>query len=131
MKLIATLALLFTLSACTVAPPKPVNANGTVSPSAVVADADLSYQDAATNATAYVTACHTAPTTPGCNEKLIAQIKLASTQANKALHAAHAAVKNFPQGGSGLDQAIADLQAALVFMTSYTTQIPQNLRAKP
>lgn len=130
-----TLAILLTASlaftaGCTQSLPKPTNANGSFNASAAVADADLTYQDAATNATAYVTSCHAAPTTPGCSERLIAQVKLASAKANTALHAAHDAVKNLPQGGPALDQAIADLNAALIFLQSYTAQIPANLRAK-
>jgi hypothetical protein len=101
------LAILLTASlaltaGCANPPPKPINANGSVSASATVADLDLVYQDSAALATTYVATCHAAMTTPGCNEGLIARLKAASTSAKTALHAAHAAVKDFPNGGSGL-----------------------------
>lgn len=127
-RILALSFLLALVAGCTTPLPKPVNANGTVSPTVTVGDLDLAYQDAAAVATTYATTCHAAPTTPGCNEALIAKIKLASTNTNKALHAAHAAVKDFPQGGSGLDKAIADLQAALIFLQGLTGQVPAAIR---
>lgn len=120
-----------TLAACTTPLPKPVNANGSVSPTVTVGDLDLAYQDAAAIATTYAASCHAAPTTPGCNEALIAKAKAASKSANKALHAAHAALKDFPTGGTALDKAIAELQAALTFMQSYTAQIPHAFKETP
>lgn len=110
--------------------PKPVQANGAVSPSATVADLDLVYQNATALATTYVATCHSAPTTPGCNERLTAQLKQASINALQALTAAHTAVKNYPQGGDALDKAIAALQAALSFLQSYTGQIPTHIATR-
>jgi heme A synthase len=126
------LAILLTASlaltaGCATTLPHPINANGSVSPTATVSDLDLVYQDSAALATTYVATCHAAMTTPGCNEGLIARLKAASTSAKTALHAAHAAVKDFPTGGSGLDKAIADLQAALKFLEAYTGQIPTSI----
>lgn len=121
------LITLLSLAGCGTPLPKPVQANGAVSPSATVADLDLTYQDAVAVATTYVAQCHAAMTTPGCSDKLIASLKAASTRAKKALHAAHDAVKDFPQGGSGLDMAIAELQAALKFLESYTGQVPTSI----
>ncbi len=129
---IAALAFLLALVAgCTTPLPKPTNANGSFNASAAVADADLTYQDAATNATAFISTCHAAPTTPGCSASLIASLKAASAKANAALHAAHDALKAQPGLGSGIDKAIADLNAALIFLQSFTAQIPASLRAKP
>lgn len=124
------LAGLLCLVGCQNTLPKPVQANGAISPSAIVADADLTYQDAANLATTYVTTCHTAPTTPGCSEALIAKMKQASESANHALHAAHDAVKNYPQGGDAVDRAIAALQAALAFLESYTAQVPTSIATR-
>ena len=121
------LATLLCLAGCASSLPKPVQANGAVSPTVTVGDLDLVYQDSAALATTYVTTCHASPTTPGCNERLIAQLKLASTKANKALHAAHDALKVPPGIGSGIDKAIADLQAALRFLEAYTGQIPASI----
>lgn len=121
------LSALLSLAGCANGLPKPVQANGAVSPSATVADLDLTYQDAVAVATTYVAQCHAAMTTPGCSEGLIAKLKSASTSAKQALHAAHDAVKNFPQGGTTLDKAIADLQAALRFLQSYTGQVPPSI----
>lgn len=121
------LATLLAVAGCTVAPPKPINANGTVNASVTVGDLDLAYQDAVRDATVYVTTCHAAPTTPGCSAAVIAGLKAASPKANKALHAAHDALKVPPGIGSGIDKAIADLQAALVFLRSYTAQIPSSI----
>lgn len=126
---IAVLAfLLAVVAGCTTPLPKPVNANGTVNYSATVADADLTYQDAATNATAYVASCHAAPSTPGCSATLIASLKAASTKANAALHAAHAALNAHPGLGEGIDKAIADLNAALIFLQTFTAQIPASFK---
>jgi hypothetical protein len=130
MKALLTLILLTALAACASPLPKPVNANGSISPTATVADMDLAYQDAAALATTFVTTCHTASTTPGCSEGLVAKMKSAGEDANKKLHAAHAAVKDFPTGGTAVDKAIADLRAALAFLASYTGQIPTSIATR-
>jgi len=118
------------VAGCTTPLPKPVNANGTVNASATVADLDLTYQDLDRLATAYVTQCHAASTTPGCSESIITGMKAASTKAKAALHAAHDALKQLPGVGSGIDKAIADLNAALAFLASYTAQIPASMKVK-
>jgi len=129
-RLVALIATLALVVGCTTPLPKPTNADGSFNASAAVSDADLTYQDAATNATAYVTQCHAIPSTPGCSESLITGLKQASTKAKAALKAAHDALKAQPGVGSGIDKAIADLNAALIFLQSFVGQIPQNLRAK-
>lgn len=111
------IALLFTLAltACQSLPP-PKNANGTVSPSVTVAEAQITLRNVETDATTYVATCHAAPATIGCSESLITQIKAADVKADAAVAAAVNAVKTLPPGATGIDQAIADLNAAVVFL---------------
>lgn len=105
--------------------PKPVNANGSVSPTVAVGEADVSYQNADAFVTTYITTCHSAPSTPGCSETLVLNLKSASAKALKALQAAHNAVNTLQPGATGIDAAIADLNAALAFLQSFTAQIPK------
>lgn len=121
---IAFLAVTF-LAGCANPLPKPTNANGTISPSVTVGDLDLTYQNLANYVTTYIASCHAAPTTPGCSTTLVANLKSASAKADRALHAAHDAVKNLPAGATGIDAAIADLQAALAFLEGFTNTIPK------
>lgn len=119
--LTCTLAL---LAGCQNTLPKPTNANGTLSPTVALGDADLTFQGIDAQATAYITSCHAAPTTPGCSTALIQSLKDASAKALRSLTAAHMAVKNLTPGATGIDAAIADLNAALAFLQSFTGQIP-------
>lgn len=98
--------------------PAPKNANGTTNPSVAVAEAKIAYTNAATDATTYVSTCHAAPTTIGCSDTVIAQIKSASDKALNAVNAAENAVKTLPVGATGIDAAIADMNAALVLLES-------------
>ena len=75
-RILLLVAMLALVAGCTVAPPKPINANGSISPTVTVGDLDLVYQNGDALATTYVATCHAAPTTPGCNERLIARLKL-------------------------------------------------------
>ena len=103
--------------------PKPINADKSFNPSVAVAEAEISYRNAAHDATTYVTACHQSQPAPSfCNERLIAQIKVASDRAWEALQAAEEAVKTLRPGDVGLDQAINRMQAALIFLQSFTNQ---------
>ncbi len=123
---VIVLAIVLTLlAACANPLPKPTNANGTISPTVTVGDADLTYQNLDAYVVTYITQCHAAPTTPGCSEALIANLKMASTKANAALHAAHNAIKTLQPGAAGIDAAIQDLQAALAFLESFTNTIPK------
>ena len=96
--------------------PKPTNANGSVNPSVAVAEGEISYRNAATAATTYVATCHAAPTTIGCSEPVITQIKSANDKAWMAVQAAENAVRTLPAGATGVDAAIADMQAAIVLL---------------
>ena len=107
--------------------PTPKNANGTVSPTVALGEADVSFQNADSFVVTYITTCHTAPTTPGCNDTLILNLKAASAKTLKALQAAHNAVNTLQPGSSGIDAAIADLNAALAFLQSFTAQIPKSM----
>ena len=104
------------LAGCANKLPKPVNANGSVNPTVAVAEAEISYANAAHAATAYISTCHAAPTTLGCSESKITQIKAADAKAYAALQAAEAAAKSMPAGASGIDRYIADLNAALILL---------------
>lgn len=119
MKYLIALVLAATLCACSHALPKPHDAQTTV------ATAWVAYGIAAHDAAAYVGACHTNPKLVGCSDKLIAQLKSASDQAYKALQNADNAVATLPPGSSGIDTAIAGLQAALTFLQGYTAQVPK------
>jgi hypothetical protein len=96
--------------------PAPKNANGSVNPSVVVAEGEITYRNAATAATTYVATCHAAPTTIGCSDPVIAQIKVANDKAWTDVQAAENAVRTLPAGATGIDKAIADMQAALVLL---------------
>jgi len=124
-----SLALTMLLVLCTgcAGLPAPKNANGTVSPTVALAEADLTFQNADSFAVTYITTCHLAPTTPGCSQNLVLNIKAASAKALLALQSAHTAIKNLQPGASGIDAAIADLNAALAFLQSFTAQIPQSM----
>lgn len=121
MKRIATLICVLALAGCINHLPKPTNANGSVNPTVAVAEAEITYANLAHGATAYISTCHGAPTTPGCSEQKIQQIKVADKKAYDALQAAENAVKTLPAGAEGIDKAIASLQAALVFLQSFVT----------
>ena len=108
--------LALTMAACANTLPKPTNANGSINPSVAVAEAEISYANAAHGATAYISTCHAVPSTIGCSETKIAQIKQADAKAYAALQAAEAAAKSMPAGGSGIDRYIAELNAALIFL---------------
>lgn len=125
-----SLALTMLLVLCTgcAGLPAPKNANGTVSPTVTVGDADLTYQNLSNYATTYIASCHAAPTTPGCNDTLVMNLKSASTRVKNALHAAHNAVNTLQPGATGIDSAISDLQAALVFLESFTNTIPASFK---
>ena len=114
--LTATLAV---CGGCTTTLSKPHDAQTTV------ATAWVSYGIAAHDAAAYVTACHSNAKLAGCSDKLIAQLKSASDQAYKALQAADNAIATLPPGSSGIDTALAALQAALVFLQGFTAQVPK------
>lgn len=96
--------------------PKPVNANGSVNPSVAVAEAAITYRNAATDAATYITTCHAAPTTIGCSEATITALKSADAKAYTAVEAAITAVKTLPAGATGIDAAIADMSAAIAFL---------------
>lgn len=110
------LAFVLFVSACQHTLPKPTNANGSINPTVAVAEAEVTYANVAHALTTYVTTCHTTPSTIGCSEAKIAQIKDADRKAYDALQAAEQAVKTLPAGAQGIDQAIGVLNAALVFL---------------
>lgn len=124
MNRIAAILFAFTLAVvagCTHTLPKPTNANGSINPSVAMAEAEISYANAAHAATAYIANCHAVPTTLGCSEQKIQQIKVADQKAYTALQSAESAVKTLPAGAEGIDKAIATLNAALVFLQSFIT----------
>ena len=123
--LTATLAL---VAGCANTLPKPVQANGSVSPSVTVAEAKITYTNFAKDATAYVTTCRAAPTTTGCSDRLIAQLKSASEDASRAVNAAEDGVKHNPAGGAGVDQLISDLNIALALLKGFVAQVPAALK---
>lgn len=116
---VVSLAFMLALAGCA-SLPKPTNANGTVNPSVAVAEAKITYTNAANDATTYVATCHQAPTTIGCSDSIIAQIKSANDKALAAVNAAENAVKSLPPGATGIDKAIADMNAAILFLQSLT-----------
>lgn len=120
------MAALFAVSAgCSHNLPKPVNADGTTNVSVAVDEAVFTYGVAMHSANKYIATCRAAPTTVGCNDTLIHQITDASDKAWTALLAAQQSVKNLPPGAASLDAALADAQAALLFLQSLTMQVPK------
>lgn len=122
---IALIALFAVSAGCSSNLPKPVNANGTTNVSVAVDEAVFSYGVAMHTANKYIATCRAAPSTLGCNDVLIHQITDASDKAWTALLAAQTSVKNLPPGAAGLDAALADAQAALLFLQSLTAQVPK------
>lgn len=112
------LAVPLALAGCVNHLPKPVNANGSVNPSVAVAEGSIKYAESANFATAYISTCHANMATIGCSEAKITQIKAAIVKADAAVHAAINAVKTLPPGATGIDAYIADMQAAIVFLTA-------------
>ena len=115
MKMILTFILVAAMTGCA-GLPAPKNANGSVNPSVAVADGELTYRNAATAATTYVATCHAVPTTIGCSPTVITQIKVANDKAWTSVQAAETAVRTLPAGATGIDQAIAEMQAAIVLL---------------
>ena len=115
------LSLSFALLAACGSLPAPKNANGSVNPSVAVAEGEIAYSNATTYATSYVTACHAVPTTIGCSDSIIAQLKSASDTALKSLFAAEAAVRQLPANATtGADAQIADMNADLAALKALT-----------
>ena len=125
-RFVVFVALVFTLAlaGCVNHLPKPVNANGSVNASVTVGEAWVTYTNATRFATTYVATCHATPSTMGCNENTIAQLKGASTKALDALVAAQRAVDSLPPGAEGIDRALANLNAALLFLQALTKPLP-------
>lgn len=116
--LILVLALAFTvLPGCQNTPPKPTNANGSFNASVAVGEADLTYATIAHIGASFIANCHaTANAAPGCSDALTAQIKAADSKAYAALNAAKTAVATLTPGATGIDLALNDLNAALLFL---------------
>lgn len=121
MKRIAAIliALTFALVGCVNHLPKPTNANGTLNPSVAVAEAKITYTNAANDAAVYAETCHaTTPAPIGCNDQVIAQLKVQGKKTLDAINAAEQAVKTLQPGATGIDSAIANMNAALIFLQS-------------
>lgn len=104
---------------CTHTLPKPTNANGSVSPSVLVAEAKITATNAINDAATYAETCHaTTPAPIGCDERIIAQLKLQGPKTLDAINAAENAVRTMTPGASGIDAAIANMNAALTFLQS-------------
>lgn len=107
------------MSACTHTLPKPTNANGSFNPSVAVADAKITTTNLVNDAATYAETCHrTTPAPIGCDERVIAQLKIAGPKAMDAVNAAENAVRTLPAGASGIDAAIARMNAAITFLQS-------------
>lgn len=99
--------------------PKPTNANGTVNPSVAVAEAKITYTNITNDAAVYTETCHkTTPAPIGCDERIIAQLKVQSATTLDAINAAENAVRTLAPGATGIDTAINRMNAALVFLQS-------------
>lgn len=92
----------------------------------LVGEAAFTYGLVMHDANAYIDGCKIVPKPVGCNDRLIAQIKVASDKAWKAIQSAESAVQNMSTVGTGgADLAIADAQAALKFLQEFTGQVPK------
>lgn len=127
-RLVALSFLLAVCAGCVNHLPKPTNANGSINPSVTVAEAEITFRNYAADSAKYAQTCHAQPTTVGCSEATITNLKTASNKAWVALQAAENAVRTLPQGASGIDAAIADLNAALIFFQALTAQIPAAIK---
>lgn len=129
MKYLLAIVLSLLVAACATPLPKPVNADGTVNPSVAVAELKVTYGNVAHGATAYISTCHADMSTIGCSDRLIAQIKVASEKAAKAIEEADKAIKTLPPGAKGIDEAIGYAKAAIQFLKSFTGAMPQKFQS--
>lgn len=111
--------LTFMVSGCVHHLPKPTNADGSLNPTVLVAEAKITYTNATNDAAVYAETCHkTIPVPIGCDERVIAQLKVQSVTALNAINAAEQAVRTLQPGDSGIDRAINQMNAALIFLQS-------------
>lgn len=117
LSLVMLLAVL--ASGCVNKLPKPTNADGSFNPTVAVAEAKITYTNAANDAATYAETCHaTTPAPIGCNERLIAQLKTQSVTTLEAINAAEQAVRTLAPGSTGIDTALNRMNAALIFLQS-------------
>lgn len=111
--------LTFLVSGCANKLPKPTNADGSLNPTVLVAEAKITYTNITNDAAIYAETCHaTTPAPIGCDERVIAQLKVQSKTALDAINAAEQAVRTLAPGATGIDTAINRMNAALIFLQS-------------